>query len=191
MAHTRLVLSSLIAALAVVALPGRAAADIRLTPFGGVTFIENERQTTFGASITGGGLFGIEFDAARVGIGTIREIPGVELQAHATTFMGNVVIRMPVGPIQPYATGGIGIVRVTGEVDVAFAGDIFSASADDVGWNVGGGIYIFPAPNIGIRGDVRRFQTGDLSWTDIGGLDDLPLPQFDFWRASVGLTFRF
>ena len=48
---------------------------------------------------------------------------------------------------------------------------------------------------IGFRGDVRYFRTiGELSLddlTDFGGLDDLPIPEFDFWRVTGGLTLRF
>jgi opacity protein-like surface antigen len=177
-----------------IGLPARAAADLRLTPFAGVTFIEEERKGTFGAAITAGGLFGVEFEAARIQLGGFGEVPGVDLEAHATTYMGNVVVRLPVGPVQPYGSAGVGLVRVTGSVDVAFVGDIASASVDDLGWNVGGGVYVFPTENFGIRGDVRRFQTGAIEWDDIGGIggfDDLPLPNFDFWRATVGVTLRF
>jgi len=63
-----------------------------------------------------------------------------------------------------------------------------------VGWNFGGGVMFFPSTNIGLRADVRRFQAGDLSWdeiTDVGGLDDLPLPKANFWRATGGVTFKF
>ena len=103
-----------------------------------------------------------------------------------TTYMGNLVCALPTGPIQPYGSAGVGVVRVTGSLDVPFLGDVVSASAQDVGWNVGGGVYLFPAPNIGLRADVRRFQTGDVSWEDIAGIGDLPLPKLDFWRATAG-----
>ena len=64
------------------------------------------------------------------------------------------------------------------------------AHAQDFGWNFGGGLYIVPLPFFAIRGDVRRFQTGELLWDDIADLD-LPLPDFDFWRATAGVTFKF
>ena len=60
--------------------------------------------------------------------------------------------------------------------------------------NYGGGIYLFPSPSFGIRADVRYFRTvGDLTLEDIDELVgfDLPLPDFDFWRATAGVTFRF
>lgn len=186
-----LTVSSVAAVLFLLPAPG--AADVRLTPFAGVTFLEDLNKPTFGAAITIGGMVSVELDAARTELGSFAEIPAVELTAHATTLMGNLVVRFP-GPIQPYVSGGAGLVRVTGSVDVPFLGSLVSASAQDVGWNVGGGIYILPTPNFGIRADVRRFQTGDLSWdeiTDIEGVGDVPLPKFDFWRATAGITFKF
>jgi opacity protein-like surface antigen len=175
-------------------MPSHADADVRLTPFAGVSFIDDNSKTTFGAAITAGSLFGVEFEAARVLLGSFDDVAVVDLDAHATTYMGNVVVRWPVGPVQPYGTAGIGVVKVTGSVDVPFIGDVFSLSVDDLGWNVGGGVYVMPSDNFGIRADLRRFQTGAIEWDDlgdIGGIDDLPLPKFDFWRATVGITFKF
>lgn len=188
----------LIVALAVACVPwlapSTASADVLLTPFAGVTFLDDTNKSTFGGAFGFGSLIGLEFEAARIQLGSFEDIPGVDLSAHATTFMGNVVVRLPTGPVQPYGTAGVGLMRVTGDVDVLIAGNIISASAQDFGWNIGGGLYLFPSPNFGIRGDLRRFHTGDVSFDDIvgiGGLDDLPLPELDFWRATAGVTFKF
>ena len=89
------------------------------------------------------------------------------------------------------ASAGAGLVRVTGSVNVPFLGNVVSASAQDVGYNVGAGVYLLPSPNFGFRADLRRFQTGAVSWEDIVNLGDLPLPKFDFWRATVGVTLKF
>lgn len=192
-----LALAGLVGLLALVA-PARADADVLFTPFAGITFIDfvdkDSRKGTFGASIGVGGVVGIEFEAARTLLGSYTGIPVVDFNAHLTTLMGNLVVRVPSGPIQPYVSGGGGIVRLTGSVDVPIVGSLLSATADDFGWNFGGGLMLFPTPNLGFRGDIRRFQTGDLSWneiTDIGGFDDLPLPKVDFWRATAGVTFKF
>jgi opacity protein-like surface antigen len=178
-----------------VLVPAKAAAEVFLTPFAGVTFIDNEhKKGTFGAGVGFGGLVSLEFEAARTLLGSYTGIPVVDLNARVSTFMGNLMFRVPRGPVQPYVSAGAGIVRLTGSVDVPFLGSVFSASADDVGWNFGGGLMLFPGTNVGLRADVRRFQTGELSWddiTDVGGLDDLPLPKVNFWRATGGLTFRF
>lgn len=104
------------------------------------------------------------------------------------------MVLWPTGPVQPYASGGVGIVRLTGSVDIPIVGSLVSLSADDFGWNAGAGIMLFPSSRVGIRADLRRFETGDLSWqdiTDISDVGDLPLPHVNFWRATGGLAFRF
>jgi opacity protein-like surface antigen len=183
----------LAAALAAALVPAAASADLRATAFAGATRINETNKGTLGAAVTFGGLIGIEFEAARVWLGSLEniDIDFLEVEANVTTYMGNLVLRLPTGPVQPYGSAGVGVVRVTGAVDVPFLGDVVSASARDFGWNVGGGVYLFPAPNIGLRADVRRFQTGDVSWEDIADLEDLPLPKFDFWRATAGVTIKF
>jgi opacity protein-like surface antigen len=195
MGYVSRVVFTVLTAAFVCVLPARASAELFATPFAGVTFIDSEnRKTTFGAAIGGGGLVSVEFEAARTLLGSYQGIPVVDLNARVSTFMGNVMIRVPNGFFQPYLTAGAGIVRLTGSVDVPFLGQIVSASADDLGWNFGGGLMLFPTPNLGVRGDIRRFQTGAISWDDItgiGGLDDIPLPKVDFWRATGGLTFKF
>jgi opacity protein-like surface antigen len=185
---TRLVFCALAAALLAAA---PAYADIRVTGFGGVTNVDDENKRTFGVAVTLSSLIGVEVEAARATLGGFSDVSIVDVEASLTTYMANAVVRAPVGPIQPYGSAGVGIVRVTGDLNVPFVGSVLSASAQDVGWNIGGGVYLLPTPNLGVRADVRRFQTGDIEWDDITGIGDLPLPKFDFWRATVGLTFKF
>ncbi len=179
------------AALAAVLAPATASADLRATAFAGATRINETNKGTFGAAVTFGGLLGVEFDASRISLGSLEDIDFVDVKANVTTYMGNLVLRAPTGPIQPYGSAGIGVVRVTGDVTVPFVGSVVSASAQDVAWNLGGGVYVLPSENFGFRADVRHFQTGDVSWEDITGLGDLPLPKFDFWRATAGITIKF
>jgi opacity protein-like surface antigen len=185
---TRLVFCALTAALLAAA---PASADIRVTGFGGVTNVDDGNKGTFGAAVTLGTLFGVEVEAARASLGGFEDVSIVDVDAALTTYMANAVVRAPLGPLQPYGSAGIGIVRVTGDINVPFLGSVLTASAQDVGWNVGGGVYLLPTPNFGVRADVRRFQTGDVEWDDLTGIGDLPLPKFDFWRATVGLTLKF
>jgi hypothetical protein len=54
------------------------------------------------------------------------------------------------------------------------------------GYDLGGGLGIFPSKHIGFRGDIRHFHT----------LQQIDLPVFtaqklDFWRASAGLVLAF
>lgn len=179
-----------------VLMPGLASADVLLTPFAGVSFFDDDnRKGTYGAGLSFGGLIGVEGEIAQARLGSYDDIRFVDLQANVTTIMGNLMVRFPAGPVQPYAVGGVGVIRLSGDVTVPFLGSLLSVSARDFGMNVGGGVYLFPSRNIGIRGDVRYFRSlGDLTLddlTDIDGLDDLPLPELDFWRATAGVTIRF
>jgi opacity protein-like surface antigen len=188
--------------------PGRASADWLLTPFIGANFGGNadfgsfddfddefERRVDMGASLgwMGGGIVGFEVDFGwspnffenTVGPGNFEFG-----DSNVTTLMGNVLVGIPVGGqtgpgVQPYATGGIGLIR--GHID----GDEFFNDLDsnNLGFNVGAGLNGFFTDNIGIRGDVRYFRT--LSETEADDAFDLALSDFDFWRATVGLTIRF
>ena len=188
---------STVAALALAATPSVVFADVLLTPFAGITFVDDagKNKPTFGATLGVGSLIGLELDVSQTRLGTFDDLPIVSFEASATTVMGNLVVRVPAGPVQPYVSGGAGIIRIKGDVEIPFFGDVLSASAQDFGVNVGGGVHIFPTPNFGIRADARYFRTvGDLAWDeirDIDGLDDLPLPRVDFWRVTGGVTFKF
>jgi opacity protein-like surface antigen len=172
-----------------------ARADVLLTPYAGFSRIYEENKGTFGVTFGFGGLIGLEFDAARIQLGLEDDFSPLDVDAHATTLMGNMVVRFPTGPIQPYGSAGVGLVRVSGDVDVPVIGELISVDAQDLGWNIGGGLYVLPSPNVGIRADFRRFRTGDVTFDDlidaIGGLDDLPLPDFNFWRTTFGVTLKF
>jgi opacity protein-like surface antigen len=176
--------------------PRSAAADVLLTPFAGVSFLEEgNEKLVYGASLAFGGLIGVEAELGRSTLGRV-EVPRtpVDLEAALTTAMVNLVVRVPAGPIQPYATGGLGVIRVSGDVAVPLLGSVLSLSGQDFGLNVGGGVFVFPSRHLGLRADVRYFRTlGDLTiekLADIGNLG-LPVPSFDFWRATGGVTLRF
>lgn len=186
-----------IACMATLSLPRAAAADVLLTPFAGVSFLdEGNEKLVYGAGIAFGGLIGVEAELGRTSLGefSVAAVP-VDLDANLTTGMVNLIVRFPTGPVQPYATAGLGVVRVSGDVNVPYLGSVLSLSGQDFGMNVGGGIYVFPSRHLGLRADVRYFRTiGDLTLdelADIGSDFDLPLPEFDFWRVTGGVTLRF
>lgn len=181
----------LAAALAALLVPSASYADLRGTAFGGYARINTSDKGTFGASVALGGLIGLEAEAARTPLGLLDNVDIVDVDTDITTYMVNLVVRAPIGRVQPYGSAGVGMVKASGSVTIPGLGRVFEADAKNVGWNVGGGLYLFPAKHLGIRADLRRFQTGDVTWEDIGSLGDLPLPTFDFWRASVGVTVKF
>jgi len=59
---------------------------------------------------------------------------------------------------------------------------------NDLGVNIGGGINGQFTDNVGIRGDLRYFRSLEDDSND--NEFDLGLSDFDFWRGSVGVTFR-
>jgi opacity protein-like surface antigen len=190
----RLVLAVLGVTASICAIPTSANADVLLTPFAGVSFSEDVRKANYGASVAFGSLIGVELDVSQTRLGSFNDIPLVDVDAHATTIMGNLMVRFPAGPVQPYASAGVGVIRLSADLDVPILGEVFDVNAQNFGTNVGGGVYLLPSPNIGIRGDFRYFRTiGDLDFDDFEDIDfdNLPVPAIDFWRATVGVTIRF
>jgi opacity protein-like surface antigen len=168
-----------------------ARADVLLTPFLGVTFggdTPNE-QVNFGVSLAllGGGIFGVEFDAALTPNFFDSGDSDVELEdSNVSTFMGNLMLAVPApSPIRPYASGGIGIVRTR----ATSVGNVFDLDENSFGVNFGGGVIGQFSEHVGMRGDLRYFRR--LQDSDGGDDIDLDLGGFNFWRGSLGVTFRF
>lgn len=187
-----------------------ASADWLLTPYVGVVFggsandfdindlsDEFEQRVSFGGSLAwmGAGVFGLEVDYHlapnfyQITDGG-NDIEALDFDSSVQTLMGNVILGVPIGGtsgagIRPYAAGGIGLMRTS----LSGVDDLFdNLSSNELGLNVGGGILAFFGDNVGVRGDLRYFR-GLTQGNDDG--EDLDLEDFDFWRATVGVTFRF
>jgi opacity protein-like surface antigen len=204
----RFMCSAALAALALTMAPTRASADWLLTPFIGANFggdanfgefdtfdDEFERRVDFGASLgwMGKGIVGFEVDfgfSPNFFENTIGPGDFEFGDSNVTTLMGNVLVGIPIGGqtgqgIRPYGSGGVGLIR--SRVD---GGDFFDdLHTNDFGFNVGGGVQGFFTDNIGIRGDVRYFRS--LQDNEPDDEFDLAVADFNFWRATVGVTFRF
>ena len=179
-------LTAAVLTLLVLATPARA--DWLLTPFLGVTFggdTPNE-QVNYGLSFAflGGGVFGVEFDAVdHPELLRLRQ-PAVPLEdSNVSTVMGNLMLSIP-GPVRPYASGGVGLVRI-GATSV---GNVFDVDDNSFGFNVGGGIMGQFSEHVGVRGDLRYFRS--VQDSDVGDDIDLDLGGFNFWRGSLGVIFR-
>jgi opacity protein-like surface antigen len=208
MSGHKLLLSVALAGFTMAAAPTRASADWLFTPFLGANFggsasfgdfddfdDEAERRLDVGASLgwMGNGIVGFEADFGwspnffenTIGPGNFEFG-----DSNVTTFMANVLIGAPIGGqtgpgIRPYGSGGIGLIRA--RVD---GGGLFNdLTTNDFGINVGGGVHGFFNDNVGIRGDIRYFRS--LQDNEPDDEFDIALSNFDFWRATVGLTIRF
>lgn len=198
----------------VIAMAKPASADWLLTPYYGIVFggaantvdIDTldeafEQRSIFGASLAamGGGVFGLEFDFGyapnffQLTEGG-EDFEFFDVNSSLTTLMGNVILGIPIGGssglgVRPYATAGIGLMRANIQFE-----DLFEdLSSNDLGVNFGGGVNVFFSDSLGIRGDFRYFRgLQNEDEEDDETLDlDFNLDDFDYWRATVGLTIRF
>jgi len=159
-------------------------------PFLGMTFggDTTKSATTVGvaAGWRGAGRLGGEADIAWTP--GLFEQDGFLANRSAVTVMGNAVAWLWADrafPFQPYASGGLGLVRLK----LSQAGWLFEIDEQKLGYNVGAGLD-YAIDRVGIRGDVRYFRTvgeGD-GGDNLFGVD---ASKFGFWRASVGLKVRF
>ena len=194
-----------------------ASADWLFTPYLGINFAgaansvdladlreDFDERINFGGSLAGmgAGIFGFEVDFNYTPNffqitegGEVTDL--IDVNSSMTTFMGNLILGIPLGGtsgfgIRPYLAGGIGLMRANIEFDDLFE----NLSTNDLALNVGGGINMFFSDSVGIRGDLRYFrdlaQESDDPLTDEDFIDsDFGLVDFDYWRATVGVTFRF
>lgn len=192
-------------ALALMLVPATANAQSWfVTPFVGANFGGNanfedfddlddevEKRVDFGATIGWNpSVVGFEFDfgfSPNFFENTVGNSNFEFGDSNVTTFMANVLLSAPPGRgIRPYGSAGLGIIRSS----VSGIGDFFDdVTRNDLGVNIGGGINGQFTPNVGIRGDLRYFRSLEDDSND--DEFDLGLSDFDFWRGSVGVTFRF
>ncbi len=170
--------------------PAPAAAQTFISPFVGFDFggdsgcitataCEN-RHSNLGVSV--GKLWGIgggevELGYARNFFGDIEDADNAML-----TLMFNVIVGPKVGPVRPFVLGGIGVMKPRVEFDT---GTLLDAG-NEFGYNIGGGLMLMFGEHIGVRGDIRRFQ----SWNE-NDLISLPIgsEKLGFNRASAGVVF--
>lgn len=175
-----------------------AGADTFVTPFYGFNFGGDsahcpgfsceDKRANFGVSFgTMGTLFGFEEDAsfARDFFGTV---PGVDNSVFS--LMSNLMIGIGRGPVQPYVVLGGGLMRTHTAVTLSQ----FSTENNSIAYDVGAGVNGYFTRHVGIRGDIRHLHT--LQDVDVPVFGDVTTQVFvgqklDFFRASVGVAFRF
>jgi hypothetical protein len=163
-----------------------AAADTVLTGTVGRAFSGDleDGHTSYGAAIgfMGDGIVGFEIEGTYTP-DFFGDTPGGS--NNGATLMGNLLLGAPIGQsARVYATGGIGLMKFR----VKDADEFFDVDRNDFGVNAGAGVIVYFGQSVGVRGDVRYFRdvhestSGDFD-VDFGG--------FHYWRAAVGLSFRF
>lgn len=114
--------------------------------------------------------------------------------SNVTTFMTNLLVSAPMEtPLRPYLSSGLGLMRANVSGGRGLFNDL---STNDLGFNIGGGLNGQFTDNVGIRGDLRYFrgleqrEDDDPAEDDDFFDEDFGFENFNFWRATVGLTFR-
>lgn len=197
--------------LGLVVLPARASADGFFTPFfggnsgGTIDDLDVDGPRTYGFSFgwMSGGVVGLETDIA-FSPEFYGDSDSLLFGSNSvTTSSANLIVGVPIGSktgfsVRPYGTGGIGWFRQ--RID-GFEG-VFDLTKNSVGYDYGGGAFVFFTANLGARLDIRQFRTewdgGDLvdSLAEALGFDvDLdgvfePERKVSFMRTTVGLVLR-
>jgi len=137
-----------------------------------------------------------------VGVGALGSIFGGELEfafipdffgesntqsSSVFTLMGNFMLAPRFGPVQPYGTIGLGLIKSHAELTLS---GLVQSDEDnnDFGWNVGGGMFIFFGDHFGIRGDIRYFHA--FSALEFAGFN-LGETKLDYGRFSGALAVKF
>lgn len=174
--------------------PTPAHAEWFLSPFVGAAFggsvPDAPRLDYGGAAGWMGSVVGFEVDVShRPDFFKVADVPDVLLsESSVTTVMFNGLVRLPVGGerLTPYVAGGLGWLRTRIGADE----DFVRGNSNNFGFNVGGGVTAGLNDRVGLRGDIRYFR--DLQ--DLEGESEffsLGESKLDFWRAAVGIVFRF
>ena len=135
-----------------------------------------------------------------VGVGALGPIFGGELEfafipdffgesnaqsSSVFTLMGNFMLAPRFGPVQPYGTIGLGLIKTHAELTLP---GLLESDNNDFGWNVGGGMFIFFGDHFGIRGDIRYFHA--FSALEFVGFN-LGETKLDYGRFSGALAVKF
>ena len=184
------------AALVVALAPASAQADWLFTPSIGTTFgadTNGREHFTFGTSLgwMGGGIFGWEADLAWTPEFFEGNDDDFDLDggSNVVTAMGNVIIGVPIGGqrdagFRPYLTAGLGMLQAEARSN----DDLFRVDNSEFGFNAGVGALGFFSDHIGLRADLRYLRS--FADPEEDNEFDLDIGNFDYWRATGGLTFR-
>jgi len=183
--------------VAVLAAPRPSRADWVVAPFVGVAFggaVTDPPRIPYGASVgwMGDGMWGFEVEVSdQPNFFATADVPDVLFggSSGVTTVMVNGIFGLPSGGwerLRPYLVGGAGLFRS----EIGNEDSFIRGRSNNVGFNAGGGATVSISEALGLRGDVRYFRDAQ----DFEGQSEffhLGASAIDFWRAAVGVTFRF
>jgi len=182
-----------LAAILIALAPAAARADGFINPYIGSNFASDsacsnapncqQKHGTFGASFgVMGRVLGFEEDVS-FSDQFFGDIPNLE--SSAVSLMSNLLFIPQIGPVHPYGTVGVGLVLTRATLT---APAMLVSDNNSLGIDFGGGVAIFFAPHVGVRGDFRVFRTlQDLSVLGF----TLPNTKLQYGRIAGGVIFKF
>lgn len=191
-----------LSAVCLLALPADARADWLVTPFVGATFGAETtlldlgggakvKHWTFGVSgaLLSDQIFGVEADFSWVPDFFEGDDPfDLVSDSRVTTLFGNVIAAAPLvvtrESLRPYVIGGLGLVHANPSDLVG----LDAGARNSLGLQLGGGAIGLITDRTGIRFDLRQTRTVGRSRNDLTGVSGTKL---SFWRATIGVTFRY
>jgi hypothetical protein len=177
-----------------IGLPSAARADVFLTPYAGWTFdskhgdVEIANSFAYGASLMWLGTSGVGFE---IDFGyhpnffdpRDERFFDFDSRGNVVSLMGNLVFGYEGGGVQPYVTGGFGLIRPT----IKSVGGLFDDVSDNAfGVNAGGGLRV-GGGNFGVRGDLRYFRT----LSDLTPISNVTFGDLHYWRGTIGVSIGF
>jgi opacity protein-like surface antigen len=187
---------AMVAALSLVLLPGTARADWLFTPALGSTFggdTNGNEHFTYNLSLgwMGAGIVGWEADFGFTPEFFESDDSDFDFDGgnNVVSAMGNVLVGIPVGGqtgggFRPYVAAGIGMLQTEARTN----DDLFALDNSEFGFNLGFGAMGFMTDHVGFRGDIRYLRSFEDPSED--NEFDLGVGNFDYWRGTAGVTFR-
>jgi opacity protein-like surface antigen len=145
----------------------------------------SEKKSNFGVTLGYGGLVGIEEDISYAPnfFGTSTSYASNSV----LTLMTNISIGFPTGPVRPYVSGGIGLVRTN--VELTNVANLFSLNNSSFGYDLGAGVNLVFPHHLGVRLDYRNFRsTGTLSILEFLGSSNHQ--HLNYSRFAIGLLLH-
>lgn len=189
--------------------PGDLRAEILVAPFVGGSFAGQTTLPIFGlptvdpSALSKSLMFGVAglwLTPGIVGVeGELAYAPGfferaqpAFVSSNATTVSGSVVVTVPLSvtreSLRPYVVGGLGLLHV-GINDVIA---LVPVDRNLLALNLGGGAIGMLTDRTGIRFDLRHTRSVRDDRAPSNGFGGAPSRvRLSYWRATVGVTFRY
>jgi opacity protein-like surface antigen len=145
----------------------------------------SSKHLTYGvaAGFMGGGILGIE-EEVQYAPNFFGSVPTFGNNS-VLTAMTNIIVGAPLGPVRPYVSGGIGVIRLNANLG---PGGILTANNTSLGYDLGGGVMGFFTPHVGLQADYHYIRnTKDVT---LAGFS-ITNTELNFSRGTIGVVFRF